>query len=284
MNYGKSTSKLAMIFAVVVSVGTLGGVYHYNRTMAAAMTSTNAETTTIVEEKTDVPTETEVTTVTTTATTTDVVEETQLSVECMDVIEKPDIEDSMAFIDMMQRRKQIVKAVDTAEAQVATIFSIVESLPETNRQINTSPVDITDVSGMSADQFNTLIDKIIADRGLTNRNKLYNTGAAFEFIESEYKINGVYVLAIFTYESAFAERCINTNNFAGLKGRRGWKSFETPSDCISYEGWLLRNHYVDKGLISLSSIGKKYCETSAWGTEVGSIVDKYLGYMTEEIN
>ena len=151
-----------------------------------------------------------------------------------------------------------------------------EYLKEPPKNINLDPADITCVSGLSADQFNELINSIIVYRGLDKSNKLYNTGEAFEYIEDEYGINGIYVLAIFTEESGFATRCINTNNFAGIKGKGGYKSFNTPSDCIYYEGRLLRNSYANCGLTTLSSIGRKYCETSSWANNVGGILNTYL--------
>lgn len=147
--------------------------------------------------------------------------------------------------------------------------------------VNKNPSDITCISGLNSDQFDELIDLIIEHRGLTSDNKLHGTGKAFAYIEKEYNINGIYVLAIFTQESGFATRCANTNNFAGIKANRGYRYFETPSDCIYYIGSLLRNKYVDRGLVSLNAIGSVYCETGSWPTEVGNIVDTYLDYMDQ---
>lgn len=170
-----------------------------------------------------------------------------------------------------------MQMLDDNMDMVTKIYDVFdEYLKEPPKNINLDPADITCVSGLSADQFNELINSIIVYRGLDKSNKLYNTGEAFEYIEDEYGINGIYVLAIFTEESGFATRCINTNNFAGIKGKSGYKSFNTPSDCIYYEGRLLRNSYANYGLTTLSSIGRKYCETSSWANNVGGILNTYL--------
>lgn len=167
-------------------------------------------------------------------------------------------------------------ANDLIEAEIA--------LAAANARVyNVDPDNITEVSGLSADQFNQLIDKILDSKGFSHNNALSNKGEAFEQVESEYGINGIYILAIFGQESAFATRCINTNNFGGIRASRGWKYFETPADCILYEGDLLKRSYVDKGLITLDDIGAKYCEGSEWPSAVGNILDEYLDYAEEVI-
>lgn len=149
--------------------------------------------------------------------------------------------------------------------------------------INTEPENITEISGMTGAQFNKVIDKIMLDRGL-NTCKLAGTGDAFAEVEEKYGINGLYILAIFAHESAFATRCINTNNFGGIRGGGSWKYFATPSDCIYYEGELLRTKYVDTGLVDLDDIGAKYCEGSAWPSRIQELVDEYLDIMEEVVS
>jgi hypothetical protein len=167
------------------------------------------------------------------------------------------------------------RQLNTVQEQYDDVMNSIEF----NRNYDTSPTDITCVSGLSGEQFDELIDIIIDKRGLDGSNKLNDTGEAFEFIEEEYGINGLYVLAIFTHESLFAERCINTNNFGGIRGSESWKSFNTPNDCIYYEGKLLRESYVDQGRKTLSDIGEKYCEGSEWESRVGNILDDYIEWM-----
>lgn len=158
-----------------------------------------------------------------------------------------------------------------------------EPVVEEPNEVNTDPENITEISGMTGDQFNDVIDKIMVDRGL-NTCKLAGTGDALADVEETYGINGLYILAIFAHESAFATRCINTNNFGGIRGGSGWKSFGTPSDCIYYEGQLLKNKYVDCGLIDLDDIGGKYCESSAWPTRIQELVDDFCDYAEEVVN
>lgn len=151
------------------------------------------------------------------------------------------------------------------------------------QDVDYDPENITCVSGLSGDQFNDLIDIILVNKGLSKNNPLYGTGDAFEYIEDEYDINGVYVLAIFSLESAFATKCCNSNNFGGIRGGHGWKYFNTPEDCIYYEGNLLKTKYVDYGLKTLSDIGDKYCEGGGWDDSVQSFVDIYCDYMTQVV-
>lgn len=159
----------------------------------------------------------------------------------------------------------------------------VEEPEVTIRALNTDPDNITEVSGMTGEQFDELISKIMSTRGLDSC-RLAGTGAAFAEVEDTYGINGVYILAIFAHESAFATKCINTNNFGGIRsGSSSWKYFETPSDCIYYEGRLLKDKYVDCGLIELDDIGDKYCEGDAWPDRIQELVDEFIGYTKEVV-
>ena len=153
-------------------------------------------------------------------------------------------------------------------------------MPE--QELDIDPDNITEISGMTGDQFDKIIEKIMDRRGLETC-KLAGTGDAFAEVEETYGINGLYILAIFAHESAFATQCINTNNFGGIRGGKSWKWFETPSDCIYYEGRLLKDSYVDMGLVDLDDIGGKYCESNAWPDRIQELVDEFVGYMEEVV-
>ena len=175
--------------------------------------------------------------------------------------------------ELDQLMKQLAET--TAELYMAKYPIPHEPDEVINQDVNCEPANITDVSGLTGDQFDTLIDMILDDRGLGESNPLHGKGYSFEYIEDEYGINGIYVLAIFTQESAFATRCCNTNNFGGIRGNRGWRYFNTPEDCVYFEGNLLKTKYVDCGLVELDDIGAKYCESGSWPDRIQTIVDEY---------
>lgn len=179
--------------------------------------------------------------------------------------------------DMSLRMAYTTNMLTMLQEEYETVST---TIPE--RDYETDPENITEISGMSAEQFDEVIGKIMSSRGLTTC-KLAGTGEAFEEVETTYGINGLYILAIFAHESAFATRCINTNNFGGIRANSGWKYFNTPSDCILYEGQLLKTKYVDVGLIDLDDIGAKYCESGAWPTRIQELVDEYTDIMTEVV-
>lgn len=182
--------------------------------------------------------------------------------------------------DMSLRMAYTTNMLTMLQEEYEAVGTIKDAIPE--REYETDPENITEISGMSAEQFDEVIGKIMTDRGLSTC-KLAGTGEAFATVEEAYGINGIYILAIFAHESAFATQCINTNNFGGIRTNNGWKYFNTPSDCILYEGQLLKTKYVDVGLIDLDDIGAKYCEGSAWPSRIQELVDEYTGIMTEVV-
>lgn len=203
---------------------------------------------------------------------------------------KSDNEDLKSKVNYLDERVYDL-SVSLAQAN-NTIVELTNSIDESQfeapkdepaKPLNTEPDNITEISGMTGDQFDEVIGKIMSDRGL-NSCKLAGTGDAFEEVEETYGINGLYILAIFAHESAFATQCINTNNFGGIRGGKSWKSFSSPVDCIYYEGRLLKEKYVDDGLIDIDDIGARYCEGSAWPDRIQELVDDYLGYMIEVVS
>lgn len=262
----RKTSNAALLCAMLTSIATLSGAYYMSNNRVYSMDS---------KDEAEPP----------------LVAAVNVDTECAVDFNAEDVANSLHAASEYTTAAQYAyrKGIEDAKRDHALRATIVvlndtadqlkKYSDDQKRVINKSPNDITCVSGLSAAQFDKLIDKIIDHRGLSSSNKLHGTGASFEYIEKEYSINGIYVLAIFTQESGFATRCANTNNFAGVKASRGYKYFETPSDCISYEGRLLRTKYVDMGLVSLEAIGRKYCETGSWATNVGDIVDTYLGML-----
>lgn len=268
----RKTTSVALLCVMATSIMTLGGACYMANNRVRAMDTKTDEQLPLAAASVDTRVDTEPNN-----------EETDFDAE--EIADK--IQDATAYVnsthEAYQKRMEAAKIDHMIRASVVMFDDASDMIQKYSddhkRIVNKNPSDITCVSGLSAAQFDELIDKIIEHRGLTSANKLHGTGEAFAYIEKEYKINGIYVLAIFTQESGFATRCANTNNFAGIKAKRGYRYFETPSDCIYYEGQLLRTKYVDMGLVSLGSIGGKYCETGSWASEVGKIVTTYLGML-----
>jgi soluble cytochrome b562 len=197
--------------------------------------------------------------------------------------ENEDLKTTITYLDdqIDDLTISLSKANNTIVELSAILKAVEESAPK--KTIDIDPENITEISGMTGDQFDEVIDKIMASRGLSTC-KLQGTGETFEKVEDDYGINGLYILAIFSLESAFATRCINTNNFGGIRGGKSWKSFSSPSDCIYYEGRLLKEKYVDDGLVEIDDIGARYCESGTWPDVIQGFVDDYLVYMQEVVD
>jgi hypothetical protein len=111
-----------------------------------------------------------------------------------------------------------------------------------------------------------------------------NNGDTLVEIEEEYEVSGIACLAIWTWESSMGTSSVaqRKNNYGGISGSRGYKSFDTIYDGMIAQGRLLRNVYIDKGYIKYSSIGSKYCPSNkSWGSNVASTAKKYAGWLED---
>ncbi len=167
--------------------------------------------------------------------------------------------------------------LDTRLALVETTLTEVHASQITPVPINYG--DITHKSGLTAEQFDAVIDGVMTKYNKTD-TKLVGLGQALYDMESEYDINGFLALGISGIESGWGRSNLakNANNLYGLLGM----SFDSTYDCTMYFGELMRNHYIDEGRTSLASISKKYCGGNAqWVSDVTWFIGIYTDMAKE---
>lgn len=172
---------------------------------------------------------------------------------------------------------QLTATIDSLEAELAASKAKVEELEAqaaVPAPIIINYTDITHKSGLTAEQFDTVISTV-----LENYNKgdtqLTGLGQALYDMENEYDVNGFLALGISGIESGWgrSKLAVNHNNLYGLLGM----SFDSTYDCTMYFGGLMRNHYIGEGRTSLSSISKKYCGgNSDWVSDVSWFIGIYV--------
>jgi beta-N-acetylglucosaminidase len=98
---------------------------------------------------------------------------------------------------------------------------------------------------------------------------LKGTGKYFKEAEAKYNVNAVFLASIAIIESGNArfKAAKMKNNFFGLMGRKGLKSFSSPKECIMYVAKIISNpkgHYYGKKRYTISGIGRKYASSKKW--------------------
>lgn len=155
-------------------------------------------------------------------------------------------------------QNQVDQTLKRYYAQPALMTSRVRivSLTDIPNEIDVSKS--TTVSGLSGNDFNELIDVIAEHRGIDDC-VFTGTGETFETVETEFGINGLYLLTIFTNESGFGENNVRANNAAGIKIGGEYTSFDSINDCILYLGELLKTYDDNYNRDTFSEIGERYC-------------------------
>lgn len=153
--------------------------------------------------------------------------------------------------------------------------------PEINYDLSES----TNITNLSADEFNELIKVICEHRDIEYTEcPFYNTGDAFEYVESEYGINGIYLLTICTIESGFGSNMIRSNNAAGITNGDGYIKFESINDCILYLGELLGKYNSNYNLSTFEEIGSRYLEDSEDWVNMAQEISSAYSDMLYKIN
>lgn len=143
--------------------------------------------------------------------------------------------------------------------------------------------DITKPSGLTAEQYEAVIDKMLAKYKKKN-SKLDGAGAAIYRAEQEYGVNGIFLLGIISNESGWGTKLANTNNLGGItKKGGGFRAFNSVDECIMYMGRLLSNNYIHQGRTTVQAVGNKYCPDTAanpgqnvkWANTVNNIMNRY---------
>ena len=127
--------------------------------------------------------------------------------------------------------------------------------------------DVRKVSGASVDTLNKIL------RGTW----LEGYGQVFYDCEKTYGVNALFSIGNAIIETGWEGNsylAVERNNIYGLATSR---VFGSKTECINYWFSLIKNHYVDDGLITIASINEKYCPPNArWSSDITWIVNKLI--------
>lgn len=142
-------------------------------------------------------------------------------------------------------------------------------------EIEYNNYDINNKSGYTAEQFTEII-KLTFKNLNKNDTVLLEIGEGLYQVETEYNVNGLYLLGFASLESGWgaSSLAVNSNNLYGLMGMK----FDSPIDCTLYMGKLIRMNYLNSGYTSLYSIQRKYCPNggSTWVNNITWCTNKYI--------
>ncbi len=138
--------------------------------------------------------------------------------------------------------------------------------------------ELTDKFTGTAEQLNKILNK--------KNGVLKNKGQVFLDAQERYGINAAILAAICINESAYgtSNMARTKNNVGGVSKGKGFKSYNSVDECIMDMARFLKSGYVDKGIVTIAEVGKKYCPVgdprdkkglnSGWGKAVASITGK----------
>lgn len=188
-----------------------------------------------------------------------------------------------AMIESLREQQKTETETETAAPEMPDEISVrtISYEPEINYDLSES----TNITNLSADEFNELIKVICEHRDIEYTEcPFYNTGDAFEYVESEYGINGIYLLTICTIESGFGSNMIRSNNAAGITNGDGYIKFESINDCILYLGELLGKYNSNYNLSTFEEIGSRYLEDSEDWVNMAQEISSAYSDMLYKIN
>lgn len=100
------------------------------------------------------------------------------------------------------------------------------------------------------------------NKNLNKKNGvLKNKGAVFLRAQQKYGVNAAVLAAICIHESAYGTSSLarTKNNVAGISQGRGFKTYSSVDECIMDTAKILKSGYLDKGLVTIEAVGRKYC-------------------------
>ena len=148
----------------------------------------------------------------------------------------------------------------------------------TSANENLQNAKLTDEFTGTADQLNKMLNR--------RDGVLKNKGQVFLDAQKRYGINAAILAAICINESAYGTSNLarNKNNVGGVSQGKGFKTYNSVDECIMDIARFLKSGYVDKGLVTIKQVGKKYCPVddprdtkgvnAGWGKAVASITQK----------
>lgn len=181
------------------------------------------------------------------------------------------IEETLEAAQMAMAAREAI-AQDEASANATS--------EETPKEEEKKPVNLSDISkpsNLSASQLNSVINSRLKNVGKSS-SKLSNLGDALVKMEEESGVNALFCLAVASLESGYgtSEAAINKNNLFGLMRSNSLMEFSSVSECISYWGNLMKNHYIDSNRDSIEDIQPKYCpDSETWAPDVSYLFNTY---------
>jgi beta-N-acetylglucosaminidase len=136
-----------------------------------------------------------------------------------------------------------------------------------------NPNDITEPSGISVQKAYDLL------KGTTFQN--YDVAQAFVDAEKlKPAINTVFLISLCRLESGHGQNSLSQiNNISSWRASRGWKNFNSKTDCIYQTAELISTKYLNpngcyyKGSSDVYTIGKTYCEGNDWAKQLNAVAN-----------
>lgn len=181
------------------------------------------------------------------------------------------IEETLEAAQMAMAAREAI-AQDESSANATSEETVKE---EEKKPINLS--DISKPSNLSASQLNSVINSRLKSVGKSS-SKLSNLGDALVKMEEESGVNALFCLAVASLESGYgtSDAAMNKNNLFGLMRSDSLMEFSSVSECISYWGNLIKNHYIDSNRDSIEDIQPKYCpDSETWAPDVSYLFNTY---------
>ncbi len=168
--------------------------------------------------------------------------------------------------------------IDIGETEDETQINDIDTEIVDEVEVDTLEINYTDItqkSNLTAEQFNILIAEAMEQKGKSN-SALLNMGEHLKYIEDEYNVNGIFALSISSFESGWGTRHKNNNLFGIASGEKRYSHY---GESVQGFGKLIRNHYIDSGLTTVSSISKKYCppQHEKWTQNISWFMGYYKG-------
>ena len=119
-------------------------------------------------------------------------------------------------------------------------------------------------SNLSIEQYNTILEG----------TGLEGCGESYYNMEQTYNVNGLFALSVACQESGYGRYLANTYNFYGMRGSKGWMSFESPDANIQYFGELMnKSLYYGKDILGIAAT---YCPGTHehWASCVKSLMER----------
>ena len=121
------------------------------------------------------------------------------------------------------------------------------------REDNIQSTKLTDEFTGTAKQLNKMLNK--------KDGVLKNKGRVFLDAQERYGINAAVLAAICILESDYGtSRLARTkNNVGGVSKGLDFRSYNSVDECIMDMARFLKSGYINKGLVTINQVGKKYC-------------------------